>query len=61
MGLTDPRGYHMEVTEFDYKGMNKVVYEENGVTIRSWPAIHCPGRSGEFQRRVERSQVRVRR
>ena len=39
-GLTDPRGYHMEVNEFDYMGMNQVVYQENGVTIRSWPAIH---------------------
>jgi len=39
-GLTDPRGYHIEAHEFDYKGMNAVVYEENGVTIRSWPAIH---------------------
>jgi ribonuclease Z len=27
-------------TEFDYFGKNQVVYEENGVTIRSWPAIH---------------------
>jgi ribonuclease Z len=40
-GITDPRGYHLEVTEFDYKGMNKIVYQENGVTIRSWPAIHA--------------------
>ena len=39
-GITDPRGYHFEVTEFDYKGMNQVVYQENGVTIRSYPAIH---------------------
>ncbi len=39
-GLTDPRGYHLEVTEFDYKGVNQVVYQENGVTIRSIPAIH---------------------
>ena len=39
-GLTDPRGYHMEVNEFDYRGMNQIVYQENGVTIRSWPAIH---------------------
>jgi len=30
----------ISVTEFDYKGMNQIVYEENGVTIRSWPAIH---------------------
>jgi ribonuclease Z len=28
------------VHEFDYKGVNEVVYQENGVTIRSWPAIH---------------------
>ncbi len=39
-GITDPRGYHFEVNEFDYKGMNQIVYQENGVTIRSWPAIH---------------------
>jgi len=39
-GLTDPRGYHLEVTEFDYKGINKVIYQENGVTIRTIPAIH---------------------
>ncbi len=29
------------VHEFDYKGENQVVYQENGVTIRSWPAIHA--------------------
>jgi ribonuclease Z len=28
------------VNEFDYKGENIVVYQENGVIIRSWPAIH---------------------
>jgi len=39
-GLTDPRGYHLEVHEFDYRGINQVIYQENGVTIRSWPAIH---------------------
>ena len=39
-GLTDPRGYHLDVTEFDYMGMNDVIYQENGVTIRSFPAIH---------------------
>ena len=40
-GITDPRGYHFEVNEFDYREMNEVVYQENGVTIRSWPAIHA--------------------
>ena len=28
------------MVEFDYMGMNEVIYEANGVTIRSWPAIH---------------------
>jgi len=40
-GNVDFRGYRMEVTEFDYKGDNQVVYEKNGVTIRSFPAIHA--------------------
>jgi ribonuclease Z len=30
----------IKTTEFDYKGVNQVVYQENGVTIRSWPAVH---------------------
>ena len=29
------------VHEFDYKGENKIIYQENGVTVRSWPAIHA--------------------
>ena len=41
-GITDPRGYvPFEVTEFDYKGVNQIVYQENGVTIRTIPAIHA--------------------
>ncbi|NCF62843.1 MAG: MBL fold metallo-hydrolase [Gammaproteobacteria bacterium] len=39
-GLTDPRGYHIEANEFDYRAVNEVIYQENGVTIRSIPAIH---------------------
>ncbi len=39
-GLLDTRGEQIEVTEFDYKGVNQVIYQENGVTIRSIPAIH---------------------
>jgi ribonuclease Z len=31
----------IDVVEFDYKVVNQVVYKENGVTIRSWPAIHA--------------------
>jgi ribonuclease Z len=40
VGLVDFRGYSIEVNEFDYKGENAVIYQDNGVTIRSFPAIH---------------------
>ena len=40
VGNVDPRGYQLKVNEFDYKGENKAIYEKNGVTIRSFPAIH---------------------
>jgi ribonuclease Z len=33
-------GGHIQVEEFDYSKA-RVVYNENGVTIRSWPAIHA--------------------
>jgi ribonuclease Z len=39
-GNVDFRGYSMEVTEFDFRLDNEVIYEENGVTIRAFPAIH---------------------
>jgi len=29
------------IHEFDYKGINEVVYEENGVVIRTIPAVHA--------------------
>jgi ribonuclease Z len=31
----------LEVHEFDYKKADQVVYQENGITIRSYPAIHA--------------------
>ena len=31
----------IEVNEFDYRGENEVVYQDNGITVRSWPAIHA--------------------
>jgi ribonuclease Z len=31
----------VETHEFDYKKADQVVYQENGVTIRSYPAIHA--------------------
>jgi ribonuclease Z len=30
----------IDVVEFDYKVPDQVVYQENGVTVRSYPAIH---------------------
>jgi ribonuclease Z len=38
----------MDVTEFDYKAVNEVVYQENGVTIRTIPAIHAVDGSVSF-------------
>ena len=29
------------VNEFDYKGVNQVIYQENDVTIRSIPAVRA--------------------
>ena len=34
------RGERIEVTEFDYQGVNEIIYQENGVIIRSVPAVH---------------------
>ena len=39
-GALPDKGAQIEVHEFDYTQENEVVYQENGVTIRSWPAIH---------------------
>ncbi len=39
-GALPDAGGHIEVHEFDYKQENQIVYQQNGVTIRSWPAIH---------------------
>jgi ribonuclease Z len=41
LGIIPTGGGDIKVTEFDYRQVNKVVYEKNGVTIRSWPAIHA--------------------
>ena len=41
LGNVDIRGLEIEVNEFDYRAVNEVIYDENGVTIRSIPAIHA--------------------
>ena len=35
-----PIAGNIEVTEFDYRQENVVVYQENDITVRSFPAIH---------------------
>ncbi len=39
-GALPDAGGQIVVHEFDYKAVNEVVYQKNGVTIRSWPASH---------------------
>jgi ribonuclease Z len=39
-GILPDAGGQVITHEFDYRKENQVVYEENGVTITSWPAIH---------------------
>lgn len=41
LGEIPAGGGELEVHEFDYRGENQVVFEENGVTVRSWPAVHA--------------------
>ncbi len=36
----NPAAGQIEVHEFDFRAENAIIYQENGVTIRSWPAIH---------------------
>ncbi len=39
-GALPDQGAQIVVHEFDYMQQNEIVYQDNGVTIRSWPAIH---------------------
>ena len=38
--VVDPRGLELEVNEFDWTGVNQVIFDENGVQVRTTPAIH---------------------
>jgi ribonuclease Z len=40
IGRLPASAFELEVNEFDFKGENHIIFEENGVTIRAWPAIH---------------------
>jgi ribonuclease Z len=39
-GALPDAGGEIVVHEFNYKQENEIVYQKDGVTIRSWPAIH---------------------
>jgi len=39
-GTIDTRALELEVTEYDWSKVNGVIYNENGVVIKSIPAIH---------------------
>ena len=40
-GNVDTRGQKLEVHEFDYRLVNNEIFNENGVSIRTIPAIHA--------------------
>jgi ribonuclease Z len=42
-GGLDTRSLHINVHEFDWSKVNNVIYEENGVVIRTIPAVHLEG------------------
>jgi ribonuclease Z len=48
IGNIDMRGAEIILTEFDYKAENEIIFEENGVVIRSFPAIHSIDGSVSF-------------
>jgi ribonuclease Z len=48
IGNVDMRGAEIILTEFDYKGENQIIYNENGVVVRSFPAIHALDGSVSF-------------
>jgi len=39
-GVIDFRGGELEVNEFPFNGVNDVIFDENGVVVRSIPAVH---------------------
>ena len=40
VGTIDTTAFKIDVTEFDWSKVNNVIYDHNGVVIRSLPAIH---------------------
>ncbi len=55
-GALPDAGGQIVVHEFDYKAITEIVYQDNGVTIRSWPAIHALDGSVSYS--VERNGLK---
>jgi ribonuclease Z len=47
-GNVNTLGLEIEVNQFDYRLVNEIIYQENGVTIRTIPAIHAVDGSVSF-------------
>ncbi len=47
-GNVNTLGLEIEVNEFDYHLVNEIIYQENGVAIRTIPAIHAVDGSVSF-------------
>ena len=41
LGNVNTTGFKAEVTEFDYKAVNGLIYDENGVQVFTIPAVHA--------------------
>ena len=41
LGNVNLQGLTIDLTEFDYRAENAIIFQENGVTIRTIPAIHA--------------------
>ena len=47
-GFIDFRGGELEINEFPYEAVNAIIFNENGVVIRSIPAVHALDGSVSF-------------
>ena len=54
-GVIDFRGGELQVNEFPFDGVNEVIYDENGVVVRSIPAVHGLDGAVSVHPRVERA------
>jgi ribonuclease Z len=48
LGNVNTQGFQIDVTEFDYKAVNNLIFDENGVQIYTIPAIHALDGSVSF-------------